>query len=467
MDAIEKKSILEAGDPAEYARAQEQMARLEKAAKYTGDDPIVRSRMGLPPKLPPIAQWDGKMPAPVGKPDWFSRLTTMGGSTDAQAQAVAVNQADNATDAEYKASITKAKDLIAKIKAALGTPAAPAAAPTTAESLNFKSYIARQLTESFGYKLAEGVEEAKPLMAELGKIVQGFGSTEDPEMLGIAQQYSELQNTMNKPAAAPASGPSAQDLTGAASASGEAVGKKLQRLKDLLAKAKGAKATTTAAAPTAAPGQSATPNPLAQDNATADIKKIVARESLAESIARMRNKLALIESEASNEGLADLAKGAWNVGKNFVGGLGGKTAVGLPQTAATMPGKSAAQIANAFPQAASSTAKTANKVGTAIAKNPIRTAVGATAAGAGLAYGLSGKPEEKKPEDNKPPVVPPKKPGEAPTPRPTPTTSSNLTPEEDKELDMLAREFGDSEDPEIADLMKQYGEVKNAMLNQK
>lgn len=40
-----------------------------------------------------------------------------------------------------------------------------------------------------------------------------------------------------------------------------------------------------------------------------------------------------------------------------------------------------------------------------------------------------------------------------------------LTPEEQKELDTLAQSFGDSEDPEIAGLMKQYSDVKNAALN--
>jgi hypothetical protein len=36
-----------------------------------------------------------------------------------------------------------------------------------------------------------------------------------------------------------------------------------------------------------------------------------------------------------------------------------------------------------------------------------------------------------------------------------------------KELDTLAQSFGDSEDPEIAGLNKEYSDVKNAMLNQK
>jgi hypothetical protein len=37
-----------------------------------------------------------------------------------------------------------------------------------------------------------------------------------------------------------------------------------------------------------------------------------------------------------------------------------------------------------------------------------------------------------------------------------------LTPEEQKELDQLARDFGDSEDPEILALQKDYSDVKNS-----
>jgi len=83
-------------------------------------------------------------------------------------------------------------------------------------------------------------------------------------------------------------------------------------------------------------------------------------------------------------------QGAKNVGQNFLGGLSGKTAVGLPQTAATMPGKSAKQVAAALPQGASATAKTANKVGQAIKNNPVKTALGLTAAGTAGAAGMAG-----------------------------------------------------------------------------
>jgi LysM repeat protein len=140
--------------------------------------------------------------------------------------------------------------------------------------------------------------------------------TEQPELMGAPDQGASVTPTA----------PSTQDLTAAASASGEAVGKSLQRFKELLAKA---------AAPAApmAPGEKRTP---AEIKASADLGSFAG-----ESTTYFLNKLRLIESRQLNEA---------------------------------------------------------------------------------------------------------------------------LTPEEQKELDTLAQSYGDSEDPEIAGLMKQYSDVKNAAM---
>jgi LysM repeat protein len=141
--------------------------------------------------------------------------------------------------------------------------------------------------------------------------------TEQPELMGAPDQAASVT-----PAA-----PSTQDLTAAASASGEAVGKSLQRFKELLAKA---------AAPAA-------PLPPGEKRTQAEIDHAKSLGSFAgESTTYFLNKLRLIESRQLNE---------------------------------------------------------------------------------------------------------------------------VLTPEEQKELDTLAQSYGDSEDPEIAGLMKQYSDVKNAALN--
>lgn len=155
-------------------------------------------------------------------------------------------------------------------------------------------------------------------------------------------------------------------------------------------------------------------------------------------------------SESLDEGIWDsIMKGAVNVGKNFAGGLGGRTAVGLPQTALTMPGKSAAQIANAFPQAATKTAKFANKTGSAIAKNPVKTGLAATAAGLGAGYlgGSSG-------QDSTAPTAPatPGTTGQGTNPTPTPTAPGGDDDEMKAlraQIDALIKDLSTSKNPEV------------------
>ena len=219
---------MEAGDPAAYAKAQELMARLEKAAKYTGTDEIVRGRMGLPPPLPPIEQWDGTMPKPTGKPDWLSRLTTGGQATTDQASAAAANQGDAGSFKFKQEKLKQLNDLVAKISAA-----------PTAESVVFKSSIARNIVESFNYSLKESniaekvtlgtgpattnpatgvtsgkfqqeVADIKKIMAELNDM------QDDPE---VAKAIQNAQAAIDKLSAA-----SVNALNIAPSASGAATG---------------------------------------------------------------------------------------------------------------------------------------------------------------------------------------------------------------------------------------------------
>jgi hypothetical protein len=262
MDHIEAtRTLMEAGDPAEYARAQQQMANLEKAAQYTGDDEIVRGRMGLPPKLPPIEQWDGKMPAPVGKPDWIARAGSLGKATTDQATAVATNQADDSSVAFKKDKLTQLKALVAKISAA------PAA-----ESIVFNSAIARSLVESFNYSLKESdIEEKVTLgtgpattnpatgvtagkfqgeVAEIQKIMSELSDMgDDPE---VGQALTDAQAAIDKLAQAPAAAADPAAAGGAPADPAAAAGAgtidpaKLKRFKELLAKA-GQPAPATAA----------------------------------------------------------------------------------------------------------------------------------------------------------------------------------------------------------------------------
>jgi len=147
-------NIVEAADPQLYADAQAMMANLEKAAQYTGDDEIIRYRMGLPPKLPPIEQWDGKMPAPIGKPDWVARLTTLGKATDDQAVAVKRNAAIGSSRQFITTNMAKLKELVDKLKATMASNQPQAV----------KESIARNLIESFGYTLEGFNDSAEDLI---------------------------------------------------------------------------------------------------------------------------------------------------------------------------------------------------------------------------------------------------------------------------------------------------------------
>jgi hypothetical protein len=169
--------------------------------------------MGLPPPLPPIEQWDGTMPKPTGKPDWVSRLTTGGQATTDQAAAAAVNQGDAGSFKFKQEKLKQLNDLVAKISA---MPAA--------ESVVFKSSIARNIVESFNYSLKESeiaekvtlgtgpattnpatgvtagkfqkeVADIKQIMAELNDM------QDDPE---VAKALQNAQAALDKLAQAPA-----------------------------------------------------------------------------------------------------------------------------------------------------------------------------------------------------------------------------------------------------------------------
>lgn len=157
LEAIQSRIDEADNSPEAYKRAQAAMGRLEQAAKYSGTDEIVRSRMGLPAPLPPIEQWDGTQPAPVGKPDWVARLLGTGGGATGdvqkdQDQAAATNTAiDGAatrSDEFIAQKLQQLTDLVAQLKGG----SAPAAAPV-AESVKLS---AQSLVESFGYSLYEG-----------------------------------------------------------------------------------------------------------------------------------------------------------------------------------------------------------------------------------------------------------------------------------------------------------------------
>ena len=55
---IEEREVSLSSKQQSYNRALEEQDVLEKKAIYHGDDPIVRRRLNLPPKLPSFEQWN-------------------------------------------------------------------------------------------------------------------------------------------------------------------------------------------------------------------------------------------------------------------------------------------------------------------------------------------------------------------------------------------------------------------------
>jgi hypothetical protein len=453
MDQIEAKGIVEAGDPAEYARAQQQMANLEKAAKYTGDDEIVRGRMGLPPKLPPIEQWDGKMPTPTGKPDWIARLGSLGQATTDQATAVKQNNASNTSAGFVKDLIPKITALLDKAEQETAAPAAGSGSPMAGvkETMSFSSGIAKALAEGLGFALKEGaMEELAPLMAQVADI-------EDPALKPLQDRYAAL---LNKPAAGAAGGttPGASGVsTQGAEASAKFKAEKLARLKEITAKLQASASKAPGKGATAAAPAAGGANPLAADPISANAKpKAESQLSEAEKYAALRDRLLMIETRV-DEGPLDFAKGIYQAAKTGFSGAPVATGKLTKAGAQQMAGQGSKQFAKAL-AAQPAAQRAAYNTAKVVKANPVKTGLAATAAGAGAAYALSGKPGETPPVQTGTPV-PGKKPATAPTTTPTPATPGATDVDDIKtlttEIDAIEKELMGSDgsafqdDPEI------------------
>jgi hypothetical protein len=216
------------------------MANLEKAAQYTGDDPIVRQRMGLPPKLPSIDQWDGKMPEPTGEPDWLAKLGS-GFKLDRDAQGNLAGATSNATTAQKQAmaqnqglaSSAKFVDqILPKIKAILhkadgkGDGTRSSSRRTVAAAEEGYGSIASALVREFGYdEYNQYVIEAELTPQEekeLADLMAQISDIEDPRVQRVQQRYQKyLKNIKGKAGAAtPAS--TTPSATGSTQADGDA-----------------------------------------------------------------------------------------------------------------------------------------------------------------------------------------------------------------------------------------------------
>ncbi len=194
---------------------------------------------------------------------------------------------------------------------------------------------------------------------------------------------------------APAAAPTSSDQGGEEEAKAYMAVKKdkldqlnsaVEKLKAAMSKAPAAKAP--AAPAPGAPKQAATPKPQAGGGIKAtpglgqisDTPAAESRLSESEIISNLRKKLESIDSKQDqevDEFIGSLAKGAANIGKNFMSGLkGGGTVQQVNK---------AGQFGKVAPGG-----KAANAAGKAVAANPGKTALGTAAVGAAAGYGLSG-----------------------------------------------------------------------------
>ncbi len=356
-------------------------------------------------------------------------------------------------------------DLVGKAGPLLDKLEKKYAAPKT-EGI-FTSGIARALAESIGYNLIEaeapvnnqtssytGATGAAPAAAEedpdlkaLQAIMMQLNDISDPKVEPIKDRYAALLQMMDtaKKAAADKADKEKQ-AADTKTAQGEAdkftaeeLKKKIARLKELLTKLKGPELTK----------DNATKNALPASMQAGGAGKL----SESEIIANLRTRLAELDQKQDDQqvdeflgAVGNLAKGAWNVGRNFVGGIGGRAASGTVRTAdelaAAQKATNAARVAAGKKplspaqlaqqqkagigtvNPATKTAQAANTAGKVIRANPGKTALGTLAGGTALGYALN---KDNSNQDVTP--VPNPGPGPGPGPKPDPAPSPAPAPE--------------------------------------
>ena len=194
--------------------------------------------------------------------------------------------------------------------------------------------------------------------------------------------------------------------------------------------------------------------------------------SEAQKIAELRDRLAQFESQAqvTDEGWGTAAKGIKDFGSKAVGAVAsgaktawdsGKAAVSGAKWGAAHPNLTNRLVAN--PGVANAAGLAGAKVAGAVARNPGKVAVGAAAAGAGTMAALGGGAAANKPTAPKPAAPKPAAPAAAPAPVETPNAAAD--PAEVAELNAMAAELENSQDPADIEMMKRYNGLINAINN--
>lgn len=189
---------------------------------------------------------------------------------------------------------------------------------------------------------------------------------------------------------------------------------------------------------------------MAEDN---EENKMSESQKIAELMSRLAQlEQAPAQEQVADEGIADLAKGAWqgikNMGSAFRAGVADPAGAKALAPAATKAGEKAALA-----------------TGAAVARNPGKVAAGAAGAGAlGTAAMMGGAA-------TKPAPTAPAKPGASAKPAAAPAAAAGQTanaaadPADVAELNKLAAELENSQDPADIELMKRYNGIINAINN--
>ena len=223
----------------QYNTALKQIQDLYAKAKvgYPPQDDIVRQRYGLPPALPPLAQWDGKMPQATGA-DFLTRNLFGRDGSKAVAGQQAVNNISNTasakSDAETEADVKELGTLVAQVKDMLaGKGPAPVSLSST-QPVNNKSssYTAESLSESMArfnkkIRLIEAPELDTTGKDDIRKKIQDLmakinGNNEDPPQ-DVAQALSDAQAALDQIDAAAKNAAPAVSLDNGVNAQGQNV----------------------------------------------------------------------------------------------------------------------------------------------------------------------------------------------------------------------------------------------------
>jgi peptidoglycan hydrolase-like protein with peptidoglycan-binding domain len=189
--------------------------------------------------------------------------------------------------------------------------------------------------------------------------------------------------------------------------------------------------------------------------------------SESQRIAELRDRLAQLESQPqiADEGIADLAKGAWAGIKGAGGAIANKAKeIGSAFKAGVADPAGAKALA---PAATKAGEKAALSTGAAVARNPGKVAAAGTAAGA--AAGAAGMAAMGGAAATKPATGASAKPATGAATKPATGTpaASSLTTDEEGEMGVLAQELGSQMGrlPELDALLLQYEKLRPGAIN--